>query len=158
MGPGKDTHGTPLPDREGRGWPTTSSTRGLPTNDHKTETRLESNVRYNNRCIRQLESFKIDEDMGTIQKLLRMPLIEWRITPKLKGQHSTVTPENVRLREEAAARCTKMIKRKVLKKQARKARAEHLVKCCLEPRKKKVKRKTVDRISCERELYRDVIL
>ena len=50
-------------------------------------------------------------------------------------------PENVSLREEAAARCTKKIKRQVLKKQARKARGEHLVKCCLEPGKKKVKRK-----------------
>ena len=27
VGPGKDTHGTPVPDREGRGWPTTSSTK-----------------------------------------------------------------------------------------------------------------------------------
>ena len=44
------------------------------------------------------------------------------------------TPENVKLREEAAAR------RKVLKKQARKARAHHQVKC-LEPGKKKAKRK-----------------
>ena len=51
------------------------------------------------------------------------------------------TPENVRLREEAAARCTAKIKRKVLKKQARKARAEHHVRCCLEPGKKKANRK-----------------
>ena len=42
------------------------------------------------------------------------------------------TLQNVRLREEAAARCTAKIKRNVLMKQARKARAEHLVKCCLE--------------------------
>ena len=27
VGPGKDTHGTPVPGREGRGWPDTSSTR-----------------------------------------------------------------------------------------------------------------------------------
>ena len=46
------------------------------------------------------------------------------------------TPENVRLREEAAERCTAKIKRKVLKKQARKVRAEHLVRCSLEPGKK----------------------
>ena len=26
MGPGKDTHGTPMPAKEGRGWPTTRST------------------------------------------------------------------------------------------------------------------------------------
>ena len=51
------------------------------------------------------------------------------------------TPENVRLREEAAARCTAEIKRRVLRRQARKARAEHLVRCILDPRKKKAKRK-----------------
>ena len=37
------------------------------------------------------------------------------------------TSQNVRLREEAAAKCTAKIKKEVLK-QARKARAEHLVK------------------------------
>ena len=51
------------------------------------------------------------------------------------------TPEKVRLREEAAARCTAEIKRRVLRRQARKARAEHLVRCILDPRKKKAKRK-----------------
>ena len=39
------------------------------------------------------------------------------------------TWENVRVREEAAARCTKVIKRRVLKKQARKARTDHVVNC-----------------------------
>ena len=51
------------------------------------------------------------------------------------------TPETVRLREEAAARCTAKIKRGVLKKQARKARAEHHVRCCLEPGQTKANRK-----------------
>ena len=50
-------------------------------------------------------------------------------------------PKNVPLREDAGVRCTAKINWKVLKKQARKARAEHLVKCCLEPGKKKAKRK-----------------
>ena len=49
------------------------------------------------------------------------------------------TPENVRLREEAAARCTAKIKRMILRKQARKARAD-LVKCSMKPGKKKTKR------------------
>ena len=49
-------------------------------------------------------------------------------------------PENVRIREGAAATCTKVIKRRVLKKQARKARTEHLVKCSLAPGKRKVRR------------------
>ena len=53
----------------------------------------------------------------------------------------------------------------MLKKQARKARAEHLVTCCLEPGKKKVKRKplpeffvkgnfTEDREEWQKELQR----
>ena len=52
----------------------------------------------------------------------------------------------LRLREEAAARCTAKIKRRVLKKQARKARAEHQVKCCLVPGKKKAKRKPLTKL------------
>ena len=31
----QDTHGTPVPEREGRGWPTTCSTRRPPTNDNR---------------------------------------------------------------------------------------------------------------------------
>ena len=75
------------------------------------------------------------------------------------------TPENVRLREEAAARCTTKIQRRVLRRQARKARAEHLVKCSLQPGKKKAKRKpltelyvkghfTEDRAERQEELQR----
>ena len=63
----------------------------------------------------------------------------WLITRKQRKIKMS-TPENVRLREEAAARSTAKIERKVLKKQARKARADHQVKCCLEPGKKKTKR------------------
>ena len=48
-----------------------------------------------------------------------------------------------RLREEAAARCTAKIMRRVLRRQARKARAEHLVRCSLVPGKSKAKRKTL---------------
>ena len=51
------------------------------------------------------------------------------------------TPEKVRTREEAAARCTQAIKRKVLRKQARKAKADHGVKCSIVPGKKIRKRK-----------------
>ena len=49
-------------------------------------------------------------------------------------------PENVRIRKEAVARCTKVIKRKMLKKQPRKARADHLVKCSLKPGRRKIKK------------------
>ena len=75
------------------------------------------------------------------------------------------TPENVRLREETVARCTAKITRIVLRRQARKARAEHLVRCSLEPGKKKTKRKpltelyvkghfTEDRAEWQEELQR----
>ena len=37
------------------------------------------------------------------------------------------TPEEVKIREGTAARCTKVIKIMVLRKQARKARADHVV-------------------------------
>ena len=75
------------------------------------------------------------------------------------------TPENVRLREEAAARCTAKMKRRTLRKQARKARGEHLVKCILGLGEKKCKNKpltelffkghfTEDRKEWQKELQR----
>ena len=48
-------------------------------------------------------------------------------TKAQKEKEIMSTPVSVRLREEAAARCTAKIKRRVLRRQARKARAEHLV-------------------------------
>ena len=53
-----------------------------------------------------------------------------------KEENVVNAPENVGLREEAGAGCTSEIKRRVPKKQARKARAEHQMKCCLEPGEK----------------------
>ena len=50
------------------------------------------------------------------------------------------TPEDVGIREEAAARCTKKFQRRILKLQARRARVNHLLRCSLEPGKKKIKR------------------
>ena len=79
------------------------------------------------------------------------------------------TPDNARFREEAAARCTKRIKRKVLKTQERKARAEHLGEMLLGTRKEESTRKvrgkplselyvngnfTEDREEWQRELQR----
>ena len=57
VGPSKDTHGTPVPDREGRGWQTKSSTKRPPTNDNKTKTTFESNVLSGNRCSHTRENF-----------------------------------------------------------------------------------------------------
>ena len=58
---------------------------------------------------------------------MQMPLAKWRIVRKTKENFAKQTPENVRIREEAAARRIKVTKRGVLEKQARKARAGHLV-------------------------------
>ena len=63
------------------------------------------------------------------------------------------TPENARIHEEAAARGTKVIKRRVLKKQARKARAEHLVKVQFGTRKEKTSKKAAVGAVCQRELH-----
>ena len=97
--------------------------------------------------------------MSTIQKLMRLPLHCSKTERKVKQQ----TLENVRIREEAAARCTEVIKRRGLKKQARKARAEHLVWCSLAPGKRKESHQsklyangsfTEDREEWQRELQR----
>ena len=46
------------------------------------------------------------------------------------------TPDEVTVKEGAPARSARPIERKVLRKQARKARADHAVKCSLLPRGK----------------------
>ena len=43
VGPGKDTHGTQVPYREGRGWSAAASTKTT-TNDNKTPTSLKTNL------------------------------------------------------------------------------------------------------------------
>ena len=57
--------------------------------------------------------------------------------------------------EEAAARCTKVIKRRVLTKQARKARAQHLVNCCLALGKKEASWKPLTEFLCRRTFTED---
>ena len=54
---------------------------------------------------------------------------------KKKDKAVKQTPENVKVCDEEAARCTEVMKTRVLRKQARKARADHLVKSSLIPRK-----------------------
>ena len=82
-----------------------------------------------------------------------------------EGKISRRTADDVRIREEAATKCTIVITRRVLKKQARSARDEHLVKCCLAPGKRNARRKslselyvkgnfTEDREEWQRELQR----
>ena len=88
-----------------------------------------------------------EEDLSTAQK--NMENAAKKIRNRMKAQREKEmmsTPETVRLREEVDARCTTKIKRSVLRRQARKVRAEHLVKCSLEPGKKKGEKKAADRI------------
>ena len=61
-----------------------------------------------------------------------------------REKHLQRTLDDVRTREEAVARCTEGYQQKSAqkkKKQARKARAQRLVKCCLAFGKKKASRK-----------------
>ena len=82
-----------------------------------------------------MEKHEGTEDFDINQRNIELPE-KWHTTRKRKEKIMMSIPECVRLREEAATRCTAKIKRKVLKKQARKARTEHQLKCCLQPGKK----------------------
>ena len=97
--------------------------------------------------------------LATVQRNIETAARKVAHHTKAEREQITImsTPENVRLREEAAARCTAKIKRKVLKKPCQ----EHLVKCCLQPGEKKTKRKplteghfTEDRDEWRKELQR----
>ena len=80
----------------------------------------------------------MEEDFATIQN--NVEIAAKKVVHRTKAQREKEImsiPENVRLREEAAARCTTKIQRRVL--EARGVRAEHLVKCSLEPVMKKAK-------------------
>ena len=79
----------------------------------------------------------------------------WRTTRKQKEKKKKSTPENVGQREECAARCTAKIRGKALKKQARQARAEHLVKCCLEPGRKKANREPLTELFVKGQFTED---
>ena len=60
MGPGKDTHGTRVPEREGRGWPTTRSTvRQTCTTKRKTP--LSSNNVHGSGALSPVSSARIQQ-------------------------------------------------------------------------------------------------
>ena len=63
----------------------------------------------------------------------------------------TSTPENVRLREEAAARCTAKIKRRGLKKQESQSRAS--CEMLLRATEEEGQQKAVNRTTCERAVH-----
>ena len=82
-----------------------------------------------------------------------------------RKKRGTDTPKAILSKEMAAARSTRPIERKILRKQARKARADHAVQCCLLPGKRIPKRKaltelyvngifTEDREEWQKELQR----
>ena len=68
-----------------------------------------------------------------------------RLRTSQKGKERKImrqTPEDVKIREEAAARCKRVMERRVLSKQARRVRA-HLVKCSMVSGRKKNRRKAL---------------
>ena len=78
-----------------------------------------------------------EEDLASVQKNIEnatKKVVHWT---KAQGEREIISiPENVRMCEKAAARCATKIKR-ALRRQARKARAEHLVKCSFGAREEK---------------------
>ena len=66
---------------------------------------------------------KTEENLETKQKAVEDAAGKVAQQHRNERKIAKRTPDNVRIREEAAARCTTVIKRKALKKQARKARA-----------------------------------
>ena len=93
-----------------------------------------------------------DEKLATIQKTIEFAAGNVAHCTKAERKKVKRTRDDARTREEAAVRCTKAIKRRVLKKQARKAGAEHLVRCCLALGKKEASRKPLTEF-CRRAFY-----
>ena len=61
------------------------------------------------------------------------------------------TPEKERIREEAAARLTKAVKRRVLRKQAREAKADHEV--SYDVWKKDFEMRALDGVACQLQIH-----
>ena len=104
-----------------------------------------------------MAKFKIDENLATIQKTIEAAAGE--VVHNTRAEREKVTqrkPDNVRRREEAAERCTEVIKRGVLQKHARKATTEHLVKCSLAPGERKVRGKQLSEMYANGDVTEDV--
>ena len=95
--------------------------------------------------------------MTTIQRKIELAADEVAHCTKAERETNILkrTPDDVRTREEAAARCTKVINRRVLIKQARKPRAEHLERCCLALGKKKAPRNLLPELHGDGHLTED---
>ena len=88
-------------------------------------------------------------ELDTIQRSIEEAAKKIAHTTRAERQKEvTRTPKLVTLKEEAAARCKRPIERKVLRNQARRARADHAVKCSLMPGKKIQKRKPLAEKEC----------
>ena len=86
-------------------------------------------------------------ELETIQRSIEEAAKKIAHTTRAERQKEVMrTPKPVTLKQEAAARCTRPIDRKVLRNQARRARADHAVKCSLMPGKKIPKENP--RLSC----------
>ena len=90
-----------------------------------------------------------DESMSTFQSEIETAArgVSHSTKSDMEKAHMLHAPEIVKIREEAAASCSKVIGRKVQRKQARRARVSHCVKCSLEPGTKNQK-KALDRTIC----------
>ena len=104
-----------------------------------------------------MAKLKIDENLATIQKTIEAAAGE--VVHNTRAEREKITqrkPDNVRRREEAAERCTEVIKRGVLKKHARKATTEHLVKCSLAPGERQVRGKPLSELYANGDVTENV--
>ena len=97
------------------------------------------------KAVMRKEDEKQEEKLATIQKDMEEAAGKVACSTKYDSDNAMKeTPQKARIREEAAARCTKVIKKGVLKKQARKARADHPVNCSSTPG-----RSTIEESRCQ---------
>ena len=88
------------------------------------------------------------KSLATIQENFHSAAEEIAHTPPKKDRdsHKRRLPPKVKMGEAAAARSSKSTETKVQRRQARKGRAEHLVKCTLVPGRKGTGRKTLNEL------------
>ena len=96
----QDTHGTPMPEREGRGWPTTCSTTDDRQTDDKPlrqtcfqQTGVKTNVRYKQpRADSHLESYMVAELVRETRDLRRV--VELREQTRRQKSRSGDVPDH----------------------------------------------------------------
>ena len=98
---------------------------------------------------------KLEDNLETRREVIEDAAGKVAQSTQKREKNVKRTLENVRICEEAAARCTKVIKRRLLKKHARKARAEHLVNCSSAPGRRKKQRKPLSELHVNGNLTED---